>query len=509
MKATLTQSMAWLHSWAGIIAGWLLFAIALTGTLTFFKPEISDWMHPEVHSKAEPIPALVAAIKYLDAHADHTRPWRLLPPDDRTDVGRVFYYTKSADEKKATYHDRAYDAVTGSPEGIRDTKGGEFFYRFHFQLQIKHPYGRVLAVLAGVTMLVAIISGILTHKRIFTDFFVFRPGVKKRSFLDAHNVMAVFALPFHLMITFTGVLTLITLMFPWALLANYGEDRDALEADIDPGHVHRKALGEPAQMADIESILRRAESMFDGGRVGVVTIENAGDKNATVMVERHDGDNVAYRVTQITFDGPTGDVLQTFTEDRPARRVYDTLYGLHMGRFAAPVVRWLYYLSGLSLCAVILTGLIIWSLSRADDEKPIHRIVARLSAGTTMGLMMAVPAFFWANRLLPAEGRERIQTEMDWFFIVWAIGIVWAFFRKPSQSWMEQSAVAAVIYITLPVASAALTGRGLWSGIGLSDGLFFVFDASLTLTGLALGALAYYMRQRTHRVPALQPAPAE
>ncbi|MBL8629531.1 MAG: PepSY domain-containing protein, partial [Rhodospirillaceae bacterium] len=84
--------MAWLHSWAGIIAGWLLFAIALTGTLSFFKPEISDWMHPEVRSTNAPIPALVAAVKYLDAHADHTRQWRLLPPDDRTDNGRMFYY---------------------------------------------------------------------------------------------------------------------------------------------------------------------------------------------------------------------------------------------------------------------------------------------------------------------------------------------------------------------------------------------------------------------------------
>ena len=31
------QSMSWLHTWASLILGWLLYAIFLTGTLSFFK----------------------------------------------------------------------------------------------------------------------------------------------------------------------------------------------------------------------------------------------------------------------------------------------------------------------------------------------------------------------------------------------------------------------------------------------------------------------------------------
>ena len=33
MKEGFRQAMAWLHTWAGLIFGWLLFAIFLTGTL--------------------------------------------------------------------------------------------------------------------------------------------------------------------------------------------------------------------------------------------------------------------------------------------------------------------------------------------------------------------------------------------------------------------------------------------------------------------------------------------
>lgn len=33
MKEGFRQAMAWLHTWTGLIFGWLLFAIFLTGTL--------------------------------------------------------------------------------------------------------------------------------------------------------------------------------------------------------------------------------------------------------------------------------------------------------------------------------------------------------------------------------------------------------------------------------------------------------------------------------------------
>ena len=62
--------------------------------------------------------------------------------------------------------------------------------------------------LIALLMLVAILSGIVTHKKIFRDFFTLRRGKGQRSWLDGHNATAVLALPFHLMITYTGLVTL-------------------------------------------------------------------------------------------------------------------------------------------------------------------------------------------------------------------------------------------------------------------------------------------------------------
>jgi len=49
VKAGLRQSMAWLHTWSGLLLGWLLLAMFVTGTSAYFREEISLWMAPELH----------------------------------------------------------------------------------------------------------------------------------------------------------------------------------------------------------------------------------------------------------------------------------------------------------------------------------------------------------------------------------------------------------------------------------------------------------------------------
>ena len=34
MRQGFRQSMAWLHTWAGLVTGWVMFAVFVTGTAT-------------------------------------------------------------------------------------------------------------------------------------------------------------------------------------------------------------------------------------------------------------------------------------------------------------------------------------------------------------------------------------------------------------------------------------------------------------------------------------------
>ncbi|MFP3787432.1 PepSY-associated TM helix domain-containing protein, partial [Burkholderia sp. SIMBA_024] len=77
-------------------------------------------------------------------------------------------------------------------------------YRLHFDLHyLPVVCARYIVRCCAMFMLVPIISGIITHKKIFKDFFTFRPGKGQRSWLDFHNASAVLALPYHAMITYT------------------------------------------------------------------------------------------------------------------------------------------------------------------------------------------------------------------------------------------------------------------------------------------------------------------
>ena len=55
------QTMSDLHIWAGLLVGWILYAMFLTGTVSYFKEEISQWMRPELaHQAVVPDAAEVA-----------------------------------------------------------------------------------------------------------------------------------------------------------------------------------------------------------------------------------------------------------------------------------------------------------------------------------------------------------------------------------------------------------------------------------------------------------------
>lgn len=70
MKPGLRQSMAWLHTWCGLVCGWLLCAIMLTGTLSVFREPITRWM------QAEPLPRMTATAA-VDGQAQAG--WRARP----------------------------------------------------------------------------------------------------------------------------------------------------------------------------------------------------------------------------------------------------------------------------------------------------------------------------------------------------------------------------------------------------------------------------------------------
>src|SRR3546814_13993857 len=81
-----------------------------------------------------------------------------------------------------------------------ETLGGEFFFKWLYNLHAG-DLGMYIVGLAGMFMLVALVSGVIIHRRIFKDFFTLRPKANgQRAWLDAHTLFGVVGFPFHLVL---------------------------------------------------------------------------------------------------------------------------------------------------------------------------------------------------------------------------------------------------------------------------------------------------------------------
>ncbi len=495
------QTMSDLHTWTGLLVGWILFAMFLTGTVSFFRDELSQWMRPELMARSS-VPTEVAAQRAVDtmqATAPGSNNWFISLPTPRANTTSIFWRGDKA------FENAAFDPATGERVSSRETRGGDFFYGFHFQFHyLPVLWARWLAGICAMFMLVAIVSGVITHKKIFTDFFTFRWGKGQRSWLDAHNVLSVLGLPFHAMITYTGLVTLMALYFPWGPQAVFTTPaeravyNESFSAFISPG----KPSGEAAPLASVEAMVREAQAHW-GAPAGRLQVTLPGDKASQVLVARRDSHNVSISPAYLMFDGATGVRTKTVDSVGAAAETRGVLYGLHMGRFADLTMRWLYFLCSLAGTAMVGTGLVMWTVKRRqklpDPDKPHFgfRFVERMNIATVAGLVIAMTGFLWANRLLPTGMADRPAWEIHVFFIIWGGTLVYALVRPARRAWLEELWVAVALLALLPVYNLFGTSRGLIASAMNRDWVFFAMD--LGLWGLAALVAVIAIRAARHR----------
>lgn len=490
MKSGFRQSMAWLHTWTGLLLGWLLFAIFVTGTSSYFQEEITAWMTPEVRSLPAGGPtSFAAATRWLEREAPGASEWSIYSAGKRA-AGLQLYWVNGPDAPADAPTDARLDGA-GRKTEARETRGGAFLYRFHYDLHyINWYWARWIVGIAAMAMLVAIFSGIVTHKKIIADFFLLRLGKGQRSWLDAHNASSVLFLPFILMITYTGLVSLATHYMPWGIAANYASEEKFFEATF-PWPAPAEKTG-AAPLTAVAPLVERAERTWGAG-AGSLRILNPGDRTAQIIVSTAPDARMSVRPRSLTFDGVTGKLISAHNPSGAATATEGTMIGLHAGRFASGVLRTLYFLSGVAGCVMVGSGLILWTVKRraklADPDRPHFgfRLVEKLNIGAIAGLPFAIAVYFHANRLLPLGGAGRSDREIAAFFIAWGAIFVWAIARPARRAWTETLAVTAVAFACVPIVSALTTDRSLVASLAAGDRVFAGFDISMLLVAAGFG----------------------
>ncbi len=538
----LRQSMSWFHTWSGLLLGWLLYAVFFTGTLSYFVDEVNDWMRPELHVSVPQADTAEKALAGMQKLAPDASTWTISLPSVRQTAVAVSWRPQGAPQGREGLQRAYLDAATGEVIPVRETRGGSFLYRFHFELYaMPRIWGRWIVGIATFVMLVAILSGVITHKKIFTDFFTFRPRKGQRSWLDAHNATAVLALPFHIVITFSGLLLLMTMLMPWGVHAVYDGDTQRFNAErrgvvqnAAPQGGAREAGREgregregragragqadagPVALAPLGPMLQAAQAQWQGRGVAAITVQNPHTARARVELREEGSSSLSNRGSgqRLVFDGVTGQL-----QEAPAPRVpsaintfIGSVSGLHLGRFADPAVRWLLFLSGVVGTLMAATGMVLWVVKRLPERRKRgftprgHRLVEVLNVASIAGLSVAVAGYFVANRWVPVGIAERAESEIHWFFGIWLACLVHAALRPHAKAWLEQLALAAVAFAALPLLNAATGGAGLWHTLARGQWSVAGFDLMMWALALLHAAVVYQLWRRQRAAQPAKPA---
>ena len=530
--------MAWIHTWFGLVLGFVLMIAFFFGSLSVFDREIDRWTIPSSRFAPQPMPSFdkllqpifqsmqpdKESLDFIRGEVDGPLPERFESVKSwgaytthRDPVLSIFSGWEvpgARDHDLTAFGSRTIDPRTGVSLPDDHLKvGSQFFYPLHYSLNLHwQNLGYWIVGMAALMMLVALITGVVMHRKIFREFFTFRPRrSNQRSVLDLHNLTGVIALPFHFFFAFTGLVIFAGIYFPvtHTQLEPLHDLHEVLEAK-ETGLPHEKA-GVPGPLASVDAMVAEAQRRWAArdmaGEVGFLMVNHVGDQNAYVSVYRAGTDRIALTGEGIHFRASNGEVMREDPPQSAVDSVNEFLTGLHLQHFRHWMLRWLYVMGGLLGCVCIATGFLFFVEKRkkqhARDGSQGARIVDALAVTTVTGMLIATLAILIGNRLLPdtvpAGWPGKGTLEQSVFWAAWAGALIHALWRsapvaegRVNPAWREQCWAIAVLAPLAVVLNWITTGDHLLSTLGQA----YWPVAGIDLFILATGAIAVYAARR-------------
>ncbi|QRN97755.1 PepSY domain-containing protein [Archangium violaceum] len=485
------------HAWAGVIASLFLFVIFFCGVFALFREELEVWQEPALHvapphGQPPSFDALLARVKQLGPmpRGSHVG---FLPHEETRFVTAYLFEPEGTRELWL-------DPVTGTVLSGRSRLSSELYW-MHFFYRV--PWGMELTGVVSVAMLVVLVSGLVIHlKDLRQQWWRFRPELKLRfSSSDAHKVLGVFGLPFTAMLGWTGAVL--------CLAALAGQGFTATVFDGNPNRVTelrgyaqptRAATGREAPMLSLDELVSRARAAVPGaeGTPRYVDLQLQGDANAWAGIYFQmaplGADHFAF------MDAVSGTPFGTSAEySTPTFFLERVFFDLHAAHYAGLLLKPLYALLALAMCAVLITGNLIW-LERRDAHRAHwgNRLLERLTVGVSAGLAFASSVYFTANRALPWDAARRGDWEFGLFLGAWGLAVLVTLVPGVSsrRAGIGLCGAASALFGGVLASDVAFREVNLFTA--LARGLPPVFLAELLLCALALGCggLAWGLKRK-------------
>lgn len=461
------------HSWLGLIASWVLFLVFLTGAMTMFKREVDLWEKAPAYlgSQNRAVVGLDRVLAATQVPREVADPHiEVLLPGRMSAYYQVFLYDDAGDFYRAT----AFHPVTGAQLPDPEATGlGEFFEEFHKELYL--PGGHYLVGVASLLMFLGLLTGLVLHwpKLSLSALFSPRWGKPRLRWLDLHNSLGVLALPFHLLMAFTGTVFSLTLVLNLLMVFGrlHGDDQPLRELLFAPP-LPLEIAHAPTPSLSVDGLIRAASQRLDMEPVRV-SLLHYGDRNAWLTVHGHGHGSLA-QVGQASYRLDNGELLRTL----PPRDINalahgnEVLHRLHYGDFGGIGLRLLYFLLAIATCVLIVTGNLLWLEKRLSQRARPRglRWVAGLSVGACGGGLLALATVLLAARTLPVA----VPARMDWVIGAFAVPLLAAcalgvYSARPRRDLTVLLSIAGAVFLLLPLLDWIMFGRALLAALAAGD----------------------------------------
>lgn len=503
-----------LHTWVGICAGILLFICFFAGGLSMFQHDLSKWATPpqqslhtvELHQYND----LVSHVQQrypeaqksfqinLNSKEFHHAPIQWQPAQSQVHDDHDFDTDQSA------------MLATLKPDGSLQveqenlSKLGWLIEQLHETAGIPgmlghHTLGVYVMGVVSVLYFLALMTGLIVLlPTLVKDYFAIRQGKnKKRFWLDAHNVIGITSLPFHILISVTVIVFAFHDLFYDGLGQLVAKGKPLFER---PAAVQ---IVEPVPPLDVEKILLQVQQQAQGYEVSSVSFNNLDQPakaSARVSLYSPDqmlrGDNFDVMFFNPYQPAPYSTVNLN-TQSSALDQLIRSMFSLHFGNYGGDFTRWLYLALGMGGAFLFYSGNILWIESRVKRQKnpnlapPAQRkdvqFIANLTIGsclgTVLGIFMSMLIGRWAYVLSP-----ELHSINAWFmYIYYAIfifSLILSFVLGAARALPTLLLFIAVTLLLLPLTSMLallLPEIGLWSSFSY---LWWIDVFSILFAGL-------------------------
>lgn len=498
------------HGWVGIISGLALFIAFYAGAITMFEVPLQRWASPRpllAHAPSlEKTPELVA--KVVKAHPEAAQSHDIHVAMGPEQPARVTWESAGAEHEPGTIHYASLDARGGLQvvdEG--PSQVAELIDVLHQQVglpfahEISMPIMGMIALLYGV----ALISGtIVLLPSLVKDMFAVRLGKNvKRMWLDVHNVLGLFSLPFHIVMALSAV-----------VFAFHDQFYDA-QALVTPARVEERGASaptvpDPRPVLSPSAVVAQLAKDVPGFAPETLSYQ-MGPRGASIRVQGRDpryamrGADFGIAVID-PYNGAIKSADYLPGKQGPGFATLSSFFGLHFGNYGGAPVRWGYFLLGLGGAALFYTGNLLWIESRRKRERKsgavsqtvATRVLAGLTVGVSLGCVAGISITIAAAKILPWLGLLPAGWHSPIYYTVFLIMTAWGLVRGGARAGGELLVVTAIAYLAIPATS--LLGR---LGIGWHHG---GADWLVDLTAVAGAVGVALMAKRAFRRASMRPS---